>query len=208
MPEINMFLAKFTAPEPLYSNVCSYLLGIMARKSGSRYLNILRGKRTAAAKTRLLSYLAGEIDINYPSRKGNRPDREVIWVVPFSLPVSAGAKLAQYVNSARFAAVSGYVAGFVDNTAPAAASQLVLKGLLAPRASITTGRSGTGTDTPSKLTGLTYKNYGGQSVSVPFGEGSTAAQKDEDSVFRIIFGKVKEADGNNTCSFVPGSYSV
>jgi hypothetical protein len=180
----------------------------MARKNGSRYLNILRGKRGAAAKTRLLSYLAGEVDVNYPSRAGNRPDREVLWVVPFGIPVTAGVKLAQYVNGTRFPAVSAFVAGFVDNTPPAAASQLALKGVLAPRASITTGRSGTGTSTPSKLSGLSYKNYGGQSVSVPFGEGSTAAQKDEAAVFRLILNKVKEADGNNTCSFVPGSYSV
>jgi hypothetical protein len=180
----------------------------MANRSGSRYLSILRGKRGQAAKTQLLGYLDGTRQVTYPSRAGNRPVKEEVWVVPFGIPVTAGVKLAQYVNSVRFGAVTTYVTGFVDNAAPAAASQLVLPGILSPRAAITTGRSQTGTSDVSKLSGLAYKKYGGETVSVPFGEGSTASQKDETSVFRIILGRVKEANAGNTCSFVPGSYSV
>lgn len=180
----------------------------MARRTGARYLSVLRGKRGAAAKTQLLGYLDGTRQVSYPARAGNRPVREEVWVVPFGIPVTAGVKLAQYVNSVRFGAVTAFVTGFVDNAAPAAASQLVLPGINSPRAAITTGRSQTGTSDISKLTGLAYKKYGGDSVSVPFGEGSTAAQKDESSVFRIILGRVKEANAGNSCSFVPGSYSV
>jgi hypothetical protein len=180
----------------------------MARRSGSRYLSILRGKRGAAAKTQLLTYLDGSRQVSYSSRSGNRPVKETVWVVPFGIPVAAGVKLAQYVNSIRFPGAAAFVAGFVDNAAPAAASQIVLPGILAPRAAITTGRSQTGTSDTSKLSGLAYKKYGGETVSVPFGEGSAATQKDEDSVFRIILGRVKEANAGNSCSFVPGSYSV
>jgi hypothetical protein len=180
----------------------------MARRSGSRYLSVLRGKRGAAAKTQLLSYLDGSRQVTYPARSGNRPAKEVVWVVPFGIPVTAGVKLAQYVNGSRFNTVAAYVAGFIDNAAPAVASQLVLPGIRSPRAAITTGRSQAGTSDTSKLTGLQYKKYGGDSVSVPFGEGATATQKDEDSVFRVILGRVKEANAANTCSFVPGSYSV
>jgi hypothetical protein len=180
----------------------------MARRSGSRYLSILRGKKGQAAKTQLLGYLDGTRQVSYPSRTGNRPTKEVIWVVPFAIPVAAGVKLAQDVNSARLASVNPFVLGFIDNAEPATGSRLILKGVLAPRAAITTGRSQTGTSDVSKLSGLTYKKYGGDTVSVPFGEGSTAAEKSEDAVFRIIKGRVKEANGSNICSFVPGSYSV
>jgi hypothetical protein len=180
----------------------------MARRSGSRYLSILRGKKGQAAKTQLLGYLDGTRQVTYPGRAGNRPVKETVWVVPFGIPVSAGTKLAQYVNSVRYPGAAAFVAGFVDNAAPAAGSQIVLPGILAPRAAITTGRSQTGTTDTSKLSGLTYKKYGGETVSVPFGEGAGATQKDEDSVFRVILGRVKEADGGNSCSFVPGSYSV
>jgi hypothetical protein len=181
----------------------------MGRRTGTRYLNILRGKRGQPAKTRLLSYLNGDIELNYPERAGNRPEREVVWVVPFGIPVTAGSKLSQYVNSQRFAGVSAFVAGFIDNAPPAApANKIILRGVLAPRAAITTGRSTTGTSATSKVSGLPYKKYGGNSVTVPFGAGDAATEKNEDSVFRLILARVKEADGDNICSFVPGSYSV
>jgi hypothetical protein len=180
----------------------------MARRSGTRYLSILRGKKGQAAKTQLLGYLEGTRQVSYPSRTGDRPTKEVLWLVPFGIPVTTGVKLAQYVNSGRYATDAAYVAGFVDNAVPAVGSRLILPGIRSPRAAITTGRSGTGTSDISKLSGLAYKKYGGATVSIPFGEGDVATQKDETSVFRIIQGRVKEANGKNSCSFVPGSYSV
>jgi hypothetical protein len=180
----------------------------MGRRSGSRYLSILRGNRGTAAKTQLLGYLDGTRQVTYPGRAGDRPSKLIVWVVPFGIPLSAGVKLAQSVNSARFPTTEPFVAGFTDKAAPAAGSQIRLPGIASPRAAIITGRSATGTSGTSKLSGLPYKKYGGETVSVPFGEGDTATEKDEDSVFRIIRGRVISQSSRNGCSFVPGSYSV
>lgn len=180
----------------------------MARRSGSRYLSILRGKKGQAAKTQLLSYLDGTRQVSYPSRNGDRPAKTIVWVVPFGIPLSAGVKLAQTVNSAEFPTVEPWVSDFTDKTAPADPSKLQLPGIVSPRAAITTGRSSAGTTDTSKLSGLQYKKYGGKTVSVPFGEGAAATEKNEDSVFRLIRIKVIAANSKNACSFVPGSYSV
>lgn len=180
----------------------------MAKRSGSRYLSILRGKKGQAAKTQLLGYLDGSRQVSYPARSKDRPVRTILWVVPFGIPVSAGVKLAQYANSVGYPTVDQFVASYVDATAPTTDKQLILRGLTAPRAAITTGRSTAGTSDTSKLTGLQYKKYGGTTVSVPFGEGATATEKEEDAVFRLILAAVKKGASSNTCSFVPGSYSV
>jgi hypothetical protein len=180
----------------------------MANRSGSRYLSILRGKRGQAAKTQLLSYLDGSRQVSYPARAGDRPQPKILWVIPFGIPVSAGAKLAQKVNSIGYTSIDKFITPYTDTTAPTADKQLILRGILAPRAAITTGRLATGTTDTSKLSGLQYKKYGGKTVSAPFGEGATAGEKEEGAVFRLILAEVKKADTNNTCSFVPGSYSV
>lgn len=181
----------------------------MARRKGTRYLKILRGS-DQAAKTRLLQYFNGEIKPTYPERRGNRPPNTSLFVEPFGLPFGDGIKLEQYVNSQRFVApIPGFVTGFATTVAPATADDRVfIPGLLTCRAAITTGRANTaGTTETSKVTGRQYKSYGGTTVTVPFGEGNTVAEQNEETVFRIIRGRVKAENANNQCSFVPGSYS-
>ncbi len=182
----------------------------MARRSGTRYLNILRGKRGPSAKTKLLAYLNGDVDLEYPERAGNRPARASVWVRPFVLPLGAGVKLLQFVQSGNDTIVA-LAAPYVSETAPAEDSKLVLSGVLSPRAAITTGRTaGAGTSETSKISGLKYRKYGGKTISVPFGEGTAADEKSEDAVFLKIRANVKSGTTGalNQCSFVPGSYSV
>jgi NAD(P)-dependent dehydrogenase (short-subunit alcohol dehydrogenase family) len=180
----------------------------MGRRKGTRYLSLLRGN-DAPAKARLLQYFNGEIKPKYPDRAGNRPPQELVFLDPFGIPLGAGAKLGQKVTSgAAYNAAKAWVQGFIEAAAPASAEdKITLPGLLTCRAAITTGRNDIGTDTVSKITGNTYKKYGGDTVSVPFGEGATADLQNEDVVFRVILSRVKAANAKNQCSFVPGSYS-
>lgn len=177
----------------------------MARRR-SRYIGILRGSNETA-RNKLISYFKGEIQVEYTSRQGNRPATLEVYVTPFGIPLETGKKLVQDVNSARWAGVSGFVAGFTDET-HAVADQINVPQLLVPRASITTQRTATGTNETSKLTGLRYKSYGGQSVSVPFGAGATAALSTPEAAFTVIFDRVKAASTANLCSFVPASYGL
>jgi hypothetical protein len=175
----------------------------MAKKRGSAYLGILRGRRGAAAKTRLLQYLQGDVVVNYPERRGNRPDSQQVWVRPFGLPLVAGALLAQEVNSQSFPAVTGFMGATVVSIAPAANLRVIAPGLNAPRVLISTGRNAIGTDKVSQRTGLTYKDYGGDAVSVPFGEGPNL--ESEAAAFAFIRSQVLAANRRNSCSLVPGT---
>lgn len=177
----------------------------MARRR-SRYLGVLRGNNEAA-RNKLISYFRGDIQVEYPSRQGNRPATREVYVTPFGIPLETGKKLVQDVNNDRWAGVAAFVSGFTAAT-HTEADQLVVPQLLVPRASITTGRSGTGTAETSKLTGLRYKSYGGQSVSVPFGEGAATDEKSPEAVFTKIFDAVKASNTANLCSFVPASYGL
>jgi hypothetical protein len=179
----------------------------MGRRKGTRYLRILRGSDDVV-RDRLIRYFKGEIKPTYPERRGNRPAPLLLWLDPLGLPLGDGYKLAQDVNSQQFPNISTFVQGFVDTAAPTAENRVIVPGLLTARAAITTGRTvAAGVDETSKITGRTYKKYGGTSVSVPFGEGATAALQNEDAVFKVILGRVKAASAANICSFVPGSYS-
>jgi hypothetical protein len=178
-------------------------------KHGTRYLGILRGNKQAA-KARLLQYLAGDIEPTYVRTKN--PKRTTIyWVRPFGFDLPAANKVRQPVK--RFSTpdaanlgnpiIQGYAFG-----PPAASAQLILKRWLAPRVAITFNRAPSGTRKTSQLTGESYKAYAGNTVIYPFGAGTSAKDKDESAVFKIIFARAKAANGKNTCSFVPGTCSL
>jgi hypothetical protein len=180
----------------------------MARH-GTRYLKILRGN-DRAAKDRLLQYLNGDIEATYP-RTGRTPYSQVLWVRPFGFDFPAATKIMQLVKRKASDSVillgRDIVSGFAFGP-PAAADQIILKGVLAPRVAITFNRTATGTRKTSQITGRSYKSYSGDTAVFPFGAGTTAAQKTEDAVFKILFARAKEQDSSNVCSFVPGSWSV
>jgi hypothetical protein len=180
----------------------------MARH-GTRYLKILRGN-DRAAKDRLLQYLNGDIEVTYP-RTSRTPYSQVLWVRPFGFDFPAATKIMQPIKRQASDSVillgrniiTGYAFG-----PPSAADQIILKGVLAPRVAITFNRTATGTRKTSQLTGRLYKSYSGNTAIFPFGAGTSAAQKTEEAVFRILLARAKEQDPSNVCSFVPGSWSV
>jgi hypothetical protein len=177
----------------------------MPRRRG-RYLGILRGGNINA-RNQLISYFQGDRTVEYPERQGNRPARQEVFVRLFGIPLEGANQLVQEVNSTRFAGVQSFVNGFTASSL-AVDSQIRARGLLAPRASFTTGRSQTGTRRTSQLTGLTYLDYGGDTVVVPFGPGTSAGQDDETEVFNIIRGRADAAPGDIVTTFIPGSTSL
>jgi hypothetical protein len=178
-------------------------------KKGTRYLGILRGKNQAA-KTRLLQYLKGDVELTYVRAK-NPKRTTVYWVRPFGLGLPAAMKVMQAVKRFSRAETANLATPLIVGYAfgpPTADNQLILKRWLAPRVAITFNRAPTGTQKTSQITGRSYKSYSGETVIYPFGAGTAAADKTEDAVFRVIFQRTKAQDSKNTCSFVPGTYST
>jgi hypothetical protein len=174
----------------------------MGRRTGSRYLRILRGGNNTA-RDQLISYLKGERQVTYAGRQGSRPAPNFVYVDPFALPLQTGKKLEEKVTSTTFATVSSYFSGFVSDT-HTAADIVVLDRSISPRAVVTIGRSAAGTSQTSKLTGLRYTSYGGNGVSVPFGKGTGTNEDTVAEVFKIIRTRVKTANAGNMVSLVPG----
>jgi hypothetical protein len=175
----------------------------MARRGGTRYLNIFKGKNKAA-RTMLIQYFDGERVVNYPSRTGDRPPTTRVFVKPFNIPTATGVYMEERVSDAKFDTVKAFFSTFVTETAPTAENTFKLNRTISPRAVVTTGRSATGVTDTSKLTGLTYKKYGGTGVSVPFGKGSSTATDTEEEVFRTIRNAALNANARNSVSYVPG----
>jgi hypothetical protein len=175
----------------------------MGRRGGTRYLNIFKGKNKAA-RTMLIQYFDGERVVSYPSRSGDRPATKRVFVKPFNIPTAAGVYMEEQVSSAKFDAVKAFFSGFVTDTAITADNSFKLGRTISPRAVVTTGRLATGTSDTSKLTGLSYKKYGGNGVSVPFGKGASDATDTEEEVFRSIRNAALNANARNAVSYVPG----
>lgn len=177
----------------------------------SRYLGILRGRNTTA-RDQLIGYLTGERNVNYPSRSGNRPPMQRVFVKLFGFELPAATLLVQKVNSQRWESVKDFFNLYTKEalaTEGTAEVPLEVRGIRAPRVVVTTGRSGTGTSQTSELTGLPYKSYGGTSVSVPYGPATSS--NTEIGVYQIIRGRVladsPEDSPPNTAVYVPGSIS-
>jgi hypothetical protein len=180
----------------------------MARH-GTRYLKVLRGN-DQAAKRRLLQYLDGQIDVSYT--RTQQPKRTAIyWVRPFGVDFPAAVKIMQSVKRFSDYQTVNFARAFVLNYVfgpPTVVNQLVLKGVLAPRVAITLNRNTTGTTKTSQLTGKTYKSYSGETVIYPYGAGTSASDKSEETVFKVIFQRTKADNSRNGCSYSPGSWSV
>jgi hypothetical protein len=175
-------------------------------KRRSRYLQIVRGLRGAAAKAQTLSWMEGTRDVNYPERAGNRPPSLLVYVNPFRLPTKATARLEETVNSLRFAGVKAFMGDLVSEAAPADPEDIMIReGLLSPRVLIKTGVDAVGTQKISQITGLPYKDYGGEAVSVPFGMGATVDTPA--AGYAAIRKRAKDASRRNQVTYVPGNYA-
>jgi hypothetical protein len=116
----------------------------------------------------------------------------------------AGALLEQEVTASTFNAVKAFFGNLVTEAAPAADKIVALPGLRAPRILVRTGVSDVGVQKISQMTGLTYKDYGGQSVSVPVGKSATVETEAE--AFALVRKNARAANARNQVTFIRGSY--
>jgi hypothetical protein len=156
-----------------------------------KFYRVLRGQRGQAARTAYLNYLETLGTDRAPVSRGNRPTSMPLYVLPFGIDLGTELVLETSALQASHAALNAGVGGNrVLESVPAGKAPIKIRTAKAARVSATSGLSGTGTNERSKLTGLYYKDYGGQSFSCPFGR-NTAAEKEGEA-----FAAIKAALGN------------
>lgn len=147
----------------------------MARK----YSRILSAAKYYSAIDNYIKYITDA------SKRGSRvgtgdprPASQRLFVDPFGLDPGettlAIVSAAQPTWNARKAQFTGYT---VDTLA-SGIEAVKIAGYRAARVVITTGRAARGTRDVSRITGLAYLKYGGNSTSVPFGQKASETQQE------------------------------
>jgi hypothetical protein len=99
-----------------------------------------------------------------------RPKSQKLYVDPFSIPLAASQVVEVSASEPAWTAYRPHIGNRATATAPGNEDLIIpVADYAAPRVKITTGRRTTGTKKISRVTGLPYLDYGGKSVSVPFG---------------------------------------
>jgi hypothetical protein len=151
-----------------------------------KFYRVLRGQRGTAAKTKFLNHLEGLDTISAIGTKGNRPESTELLIVPFTVKLGTDVYLEQSALTPSWAALRTAIGNHAKASPPTGSSQVKIRGARAARISATSGLQATGTVKTSKLTGLKYADYGGKSVSAPFGKTSLASVEVEKDVFEVI----------------------
>jgi hypothetical protein len=151
-----------------------------------KFYRILRGQRGNAAKQKFLNHLEGLDTESAIGTKGNRAASTELLIVPFGVKLGATVLLEQSALETSWAILKGPIGTHATETIPQASTSVKLRGARAARISATSGLSATGTVKTSKLTGLKYADYGGKSVSAPFGKTSYTSTDVETDVYEVI----------------------
>jgi hypothetical protein len=128
-------------------------------------------------------------------KRGARKPSKKLGVVPFNVPLLAG-QLAY--ESGALPTWETYRAELgthtVELTAGNVKNAVRLERYSAARIIIVSGRSATGTQKTSHITGRKYMSHGGTSTSLPFGKASEAAAETEEATFAAISAAVRGAN--------------
>jgi hypothetical protein len=151
-----------------------------------KFYRVLRGQRGTAAKTKFLNHLEGLDTVSAIGTRGNRPDSNKLYIIPFGIQLGAGVLLEQSALVNSYAALKAALGTHTKDTIQAQSTGIKIRSARAARVSATSGQSTTATVKTSKLTGLKYADYGGKSVSAPFGKSSITATEVELDVFELI----------------------
>lgn len=139
-----------------------------------RYYRVIMGHRGDTAKERFLTWLRtrGQERVGTRGNGRARPPKIALHIIPFAFDLAVGQYVIASAEAPAWTRVSGVapIASRTRATINAGSTILPLKKIKPARVVIKTGASGTGTDKSSHITGLTYKDYGGTSFSVPFGK--------------------------------------
>lgn len=151
----------------------------------TRFQNVLRGARGAAARDKYLAYLTGVATRpNKIGTKGNRPPSVKLYIQPFSVDlgdaVFVEASALQTATSAMQgnAAVASHVKLAAAVTG-ATNKKLKLSSFTSARLIRKTQSSAQGVAKKSDLTGLDYLRYASTSLSIPFGRKSATEVQSE-----------------------------
>jgi hypothetical protein len=151
-----------------------------------KFYRVLRGQRGLAAKTKFLNHLEGIDTVSAIGTKGNRPESRKLYIIPFNIKLGPTVLLEQSALIPSYTALTSALSTHTKATIDAAETSVKLRGARAARVSATSGLSGTGAVKTSKLTGLKYADYGGQSISAPFGKTSYTSTEVEQDVYEVI----------------------
>lgn len=151
-----------------------------------KFYRVLRGQRGLAAKTKFLNHLEGLDTESAIGTRGNRAASTELLIIPFGIKLGSDVLLEQSALSTSWTALKAAVGTHAKETPPASTTQVKLRGAKAARISATSGLTSTGVVKTSKLTGLKYADYGGSSVSAPFGKTSYASTEVETDVYEVI----------------------
>jgi hypothetical protein len=145
-----------------------------------RYYRVLRGQRTAAARTKYLDYLSG---LATPDKQDltptNRPEKKVLYITPFNISLGATVVLQASAYTDSYTKLStGIGAARLLTAIPETNTAVKLRSAKPARVSATQRTAGVaGVYKQSKATGLWYIDYGGKSYSCPFGRGASVEKE-------------------------------
>lgn len=149
--------------------------------------NVLRGFRGSTARQRYLDYLAGLQQSAIVGAVGqNKPDRQELYIRSFNYDLPSTVSLRVGTSAPAWSSLSGVapIAARTKETIAGTATAIKPGSFKPARVSFTTGLASQGTNTPSKRTGLIYKDYGGSTATAPFGK-STDTDTYADAVLAI-----------------------
>lgn len=139
-----------------------------------RYYRVIMGHRGDDAKDRFITWLKSRGQNSTGNRNSGRtrPEKIALYLNPFSLELAATQRLKASAEAPSWARVTGVAAvtSRVSSALPTNGVALPIKKFKAARVVVKTGQTSTGTIKNSHITGLSYKDYGGSSFSIPFGK--------------------------------------
>ncbi len=143
----------------------------MARSQ--KYSRIMSAAKYYSAIDNYIKYITDSTKRSDASKVGTgdpRPKSQKLYIDPFNIPLATGQVVEASAFEPAWTAYSTHIGNRATATAPANEDLIIpLENYYAARIKVTTGRRTTGTKKISKVTGLPYLDYGGKSVSVPFG---------------------------------------
>lgn len=145
-----------------------------------RFMNVLRGYRGEAAKTKFLDHLRGIGQGENIGTKGSRPASTKLYVQAFGQNLGDTLFLQVSALTPSFSALNGYseVSARAKTTLAQTETSVKIKGFTAARV-VRRTKDSTGTVKTSKLTGLKYLHYNQPSISMPIGRKAPADNQGE-----------------------------
>ena len=148
-----------------------------------RYSRIKEAAKLQDALTNYHNYLQSQLTANPPTGSPtNRGEYTPLYAKPFAYDLGANPRVRESALAQSWTDYKTHFANRTNETAPSPADLIRIRNYKLPRVSIYKQYQQTGTYNTSQVTNLTYINYGGKTVTVPFGQDTTAGTPEKVSV--------------------------